>query len=55
MRVHFPSEKLAGVTLLKLFKKIFKDRWPEIIGSQMFLGCRKHGYMTTTSPTMEIV
>jgi hypothetical protein len=36
MRAHFLSEHLAGVTLLNCFNTIFKDRWPEITGSQNF-------------------
>jgi hypothetical protein len=55
VRAHFPSEHLVGVTLLNLLNAIFKDRWPKIISSQNCLGCCKPGYMTRTSPTMEIV
>jgi hypothetical protein len=41
MRVHFLSEHLARVTLLNHFNTIFKYIWPQITGSQNFLGCRK--------------
>jgi hypothetical protein len=41
MRAHFLSEHLVGVTLLKHFDTIFKDRWPKINDSQNFMGCRK--------------
>jgi hypothetical protein len=55
MRVHFLSEHLAGVTLLNRFDTIFKDSRTKITGSQDFLGCRKPGYVTTTSPFVAIV
>ena len=43
MRAHFSSEHLVGVTLLNHLNTIFKDRCPEITGSQNFLGCHKLG------------
>jgi hypothetical protein len=41
MRVHIPSEHLAGVTLINCFDTIFKNRWPKITGSQNFRCFRK--------------